>query len=74
MGPERKPASCLSVGPWLVFELFFKSIHFERERKREREEERNRLYAVSSEPDTGLELTNPEIMPELKSGVGCLTD
>ena len=36
----------------------------EREKERERGKERNssRLHAVSAEPDSGLDLTNPEIM------------
>ena len=34
----------------------------ERERERERERVPSRLHAVSTEPDTGLELTNCEIM------------
>ena len=57
---------------------------FERERERERtqmgegqrERERERETGnpkVPVEPDAGLELTNCEIMTELKSRVGCLT-
>ena len=59
---------------------------FERERERERENDRGdlerkgdaeseagpRLRAVSTEPDTGLELTNREIMT--RAGVGHSTD
>ena len=56
------------------FTFFFKFIYFERGRERvqvgrgtEREgdtesEAGSRLQAVSTEPDTGLELTNGEIM------------
>ena len=43
----------------------------EGQREREAESPR-RLYTVSTEPDTGLELTNREIMPELKSRVQML--
>ena len=63
--------------------IFFMLVYFEREREREhtsrggaeRETEReripSRLHAVSTEPDTGLSLTNCEIMPraEIRSGV-----
>ena len=33
-----------------------------RERERERERILSRLYTISTEPDSGLELTNHEIM------------
>ena len=33
----------------------------------------SRLHTVSTQLDVGLELTNHEIMTELKSRVGCLT-
>ena len=33
----------------------------EREREGERERIPSRLHAVSTEPDTGLDLTNPEV-------------
>ena len=42
----------------------------EGERKRERIP--SRVHAISAEPDAGLELTNPEIMTELKSRIGTL--
>ena len=49
---------------------------FERESKRRRGRERilSRLHTASTEPDVGLEPMNPEIMTNLKSRVGHLTD
>ena len=43
----------------LIFLMF---IYFERERERERERIPSRLCTNSVEPDTGLDLTNCEIM------------
>ena len=62
-------AMCLPFFPFLF--PFFKNVYFwEREREREREERErhteseagSRLWAVSTEPDAGLKLTNREIM------------
>ena len=44
-----------------------------RERERGRERISNRLRTVSTEPEAGLDLTNPEIWPEPKSRVWLLT-
>ena len=67
-----------------LFKKFFKNIYWERERMRAREGEGQRkrgdtesqagsmLQAVSTEPDTGLELTNGEIMTWAE--VRCPTD
>ena len=50
-------------------DIILKFIYLFGEREREREGERipSRLHTVSAESDMGLELTNHEIMTELKS-------
>ena len=73
-----------------MYFLFFNFVYSERKRERERERSHeheegsgrergrertpSRLHAVSAEPDVGLELTNCEIMAELKPRVRHLTD
>ena len=81
--PTGIALSCLSLGFFGGFSFFFNVYLFlkERDRARAGEGQRkgdteskagSRFWAVSTEPDTGLELTNCEIMTWAK--VGHLTD